>query len=216
MLVVNLFGVPGAGKSTGAAFIFSKLKMAGINAELVTEFAKDKAWEENQEPFKPNNQIYLLGKQFYRMERCRDKVECLITDSPLVLNAFYNKSPMLGEPFNEVALRCFNSYKNVSYLLRRVKPYNPKGRLQTEAESDAMAEPLRKLLIECGVDFEEVSGCEPEYIKIAERVYTLLRNEHSDYLLGLSLEPSLVIENQTPMEEKEVCIGGTEHQLTLF
>lgn len=46
-LVVNLFGVPGAGKSTGAAYIFSQLKMAGINAELITEFAKDKVWEEN-------------------------------------------------------------------------------------------------------------------------------------------------------------------------
>ena len=45
MLVVNLFGAPGAGKSTGAAYIFSQLKMAGINAELVTEFAKDKVWE---------------------------------------------------------------------------------------------------------------------------------------------------------------------------
>ena len=41
-IVVNLFGVPSAGKSTGAAYIFSKLKMAGINAELITEFAKDK------------------------------------------------------------------------------------------------------------------------------------------------------------------------------
>ena len=27
MIIVNLFGVPGAGKSTGAAYIFSKLKM---------------------------------------------------------------------------------------------------------------------------------------------------------------------------------------------
>lgn len=27
-LIVNLFGVPGAGKSTGAAYIFSKLKNA--------------------------------------------------------------------------------------------------------------------------------------------------------------------------------------------
>ena len=43
--IVNLFGAPGAGKSTGAAYIFSKLKLAGVNAELVTEFAKDKVWE---------------------------------------------------------------------------------------------------------------------------------------------------------------------------
>lgn len=41
-IVVNLFGAPGAGKSTGAAHIFAELKMCGINTELVTEFAKDK------------------------------------------------------------------------------------------------------------------------------------------------------------------------------
>ena len=60
-LVVNLFGVPGAGKSTGAAYIFYRLKSAGVNAELVTEFAKDKVWEENDEVFK--NQAYIFGKQ---------------------------------------------------------------------------------------------------------------------------------------------------------
>ena len=32
-IVVNFFGVPSAGKSTGAAYVFSRLKMAGINAE---------------------------------------------------------------------------------------------------------------------------------------------------------------------------------------
>ena len=47
----SLFGAPGAGKSTGAAYIFSQLKMAGINAELVTEFAKDKVWEESKAVF---------------------------------------------------------------------------------------------------------------------------------------------------------------------
>lgn len=41
-LVVNLLGGPGCGKSTGAAYIFSQLKMRNIDAELVTEFAKDK------------------------------------------------------------------------------------------------------------------------------------------------------------------------------
>ena len=60
MLVVNLFGVPGAGKSTGAAYVFSKLKMKGINAELVTEFAKDIVWENNSRGLK--NQEYIFGK----------------------------------------------------------------------------------------------------------------------------------------------------------
>ena len=48
MIVCNLFGSPGTGKSTLAAYVFAKLKMLGINCELVTEFAKDKTWENNK------------------------------------------------------------------------------------------------------------------------------------------------------------------------
>lgn len=46
-IVVSLYAGPGAGKSTLAAYTFSKLKMLGVNCELVTEFAKDKVWEKN-------------------------------------------------------------------------------------------------------------------------------------------------------------------------
>ena len=67
MILINLFGAPGAGKSTGAAYIFSKLKMHGINAELVTEFAKDKVWEESKAVF--NNQAYIFGKQYFKISR---------------------------------------------------------------------------------------------------------------------------------------------------
>ena len=44
-LTVNLFGGPGTGKSTTSAAVFSLLKMHGVNAELITEFAKDLTWE---------------------------------------------------------------------------------------------------------------------------------------------------------------------------
>ena len=47
-LIVNLFGAPGCGKSTLAAALFSELKKAGFNAELVTEYANDKVYEKNQ------------------------------------------------------------------------------------------------------------------------------------------------------------------------
>ena len=107
MIIVNLFGVPGAGKSTGAAYIFSQLKMKGINAELITEFAKDKVWENNEKVFK--NQLYLFGKQSFRISRVQDEVDVIITDSPLLLSIFYNKTPILGEHFNYVVYDVFNS-----------------------------------------------------------------------------------------------------------
>ena len=113
MLVVNLFGAPGSGKSTGAAYIFSQLKIAGVNAELVTEFAKDKVWENNEEVFK--NQAYIFGEQSFKMSRCRDKVDVIVTDSPLLLSALYNSDEILGEEFNNVVYRVFNSYENMNF-----------------------------------------------------------------------------------------------------
>jgi len=50
-IILNLYGAPGAGKSTGAAYIFSKLKLKGYNVELVTEFAKDKVYEGSKAVF---------------------------------------------------------------------------------------------------------------------------------------------------------------------
>ena len=93
MIVINLFGAPGAGKSTGAAYIFSKLKMKGINVELITEYAKDKVWEETTAVFE--NQAYIFGKQSFRISRCANKVDAIITDSPLPLSIFYNQNKQL-------------------------------------------------------------------------------------------------------------------------
>ena len=144
MILVNLFGSPGTGKSTGAAYIFSQLKMRGINAELVTEFAKDKVWEESKAVF--NNQAYIFGKQYFRISRCADKVDVVITDSPLLLSVVYNNDPVLGEDFNNVVRKVMNSYNCKNYFLVRTKAYNPVGRFQTEEESDAIADEILELL----------------------------------------------------------------------
>lgn len=167
-IVVNLFGAPGAGKSTGAAYIFAKLKMAGVNAELVTEFAKDKVWEESKEVF--NNQAYIFGKQSFKMSRCRNKVDVIITDSPLPLSVLYNKDSTLTDNFNNTVLDVFNSYYNLTYFLTRVKPYNPKGRFQTEEESDALSSELKEMLAKYSIAYELRDGNEQGYDMIVEDV----------------------------------------------
>lgn len=173
-LIVNLFGVPGAGKSTGAAYVFANLKMHGINAELVTEFAKDKVWEENEAVFK--NQAYLFGKQSFKISRCADKVDVIITDSPLPLSIFYNNDPLLTENFNKSVMDVFNGYENRNYLLLRTKPYNSAGRLQTEKESDALKKPLVELLEKYNISYEESTGDIAGYNKIVEDVLNIITN----------------------------------------
>lgn len=175
-LVVNLFGVPGCGKSTGAAYLFYRLKAAGINAELVTEFAKDKVWEENSTAL--SNQAYIFGKQAYKIARCADKVDVVITDSPLPLCVFYNKDPVLGEDFNKVVMNVFNSYTNINFLLHRVKPYNPSGRLQTEKESDAMHKPIKKLLDDNNIKYvQNVPGNKDGYKRMFEYIMASLNTQ---------------------------------------
>lgn len=168
MVLINLYGAPGAGKSTGAAYVFSKLKMNGINAELVTEFAKDKVWEESKEVFK--NQAYIFGKQYFRISRCEDKVDVIVTDSPLLLSIIYNNSKVLGEDFNKVVRNVSNSYKSLNYFINRVKEYNPEGRFQTEEESNELSEDIRDFLLKNDVDFYEVDGETKGYDEIVKDV----------------------------------------------
>lgn len=168
MLLINLFGGPGTGKSTGAAYIFSQLKMAGVNAELVTEFAKDKVWEGNKEVFK--NQAYIFGKQYFKISRCADKVDVIITDSPLLLSIIYNDNPILGDSFNETVKNVFSSFNSMNYILSREKEYNPVGRNQTEDEAKEVDIQVRELLDSEKIAYELVAGNELGYDYIVDRV----------------------------------------------
>ena len=152
----NLFGSPGSGKSTMAALVFSRLKMLNINCELVTEFAKDKVWENNNTALA--NQLYVFAKQYYRVDRCADKVDVIITDSPLALSPMYNKDPDIHEPLKQLALKIANKYNNLNYFIRRIKKYNPVGRLQTEAESDEIAVKLRDAMDANGIKYTAIDG----------------------------------------------------------
>lgn len=143
-LVVNLYGGPGTGKSTGANFITGLLKSNGIDAEYVSEFAKDMVWEENHEAL--TNQAYVFGSQYYRISRVLGKVDVIITDSPLLLTYIYNKDERLGNAFNAVALNVATSYDTLEVLLRRTKKYNPNGRMQTEDESDEITATIKGIL----------------------------------------------------------------------
>lgn len=168
MLVVNLFGVPGAGKSTGAAYVFSKLKMRGINAELVTEFAKDMVWDENRKVL--TNQEHIFSSQSYRLDRLRDKVDVVVTDCPLFLTAFYNKSPVLGKEFNTVVKKVFDTYNNMNFFIYQLRDFNEVGRVHTKEQALSMQEPLLKMLDDNHVKYNIIMGEEKDYDMITDVV----------------------------------------------
>ncbi len=147
-LVVNLLGAPGTGKSTTAAKLFAALKELNVNCELVTEYAKELVWHKRSETMK--DELYLFAKQNHRLCMLKDQVEIVVTDRPIILSSLYND--MYGdksEAFSNLVLHETNKYPNLNILLNRVKPYNPKGRVQTEEESDDMKPKIEKLLNSC-------------------------------------------------------------------
>jgi adenylate kinase family enzyme len=172
-IVVNLTGAPGAGKSTGAATIFAELKKAGINAELVTEYAKDKTWEHNATAL--GCQEYIFGKQSYRLARCRDGVDVIVTDSPLPLGLIYNTNPALDYHFTCVVMNVFNTYDNINFFINRVKPYNPKGRNQTEEESDQLSVLIKNLYKNNNISFIEINGDTEGYTKAVQEVLDYIK-----------------------------------------
>ncbi len=174
-LVVNLIGAPGSGKSTSAAYIFSKLKMLGYNAELITEFAKDKVYEKNFSAI--NNQVYVFAKQYYKMDRCKEQVDVIVTDSPIIVSTIYNKDKILGEDFNKLVLNVYNSFDNMLYFINRVKKYEPRGRYQkTSAEADKVGEKIKKTLIKYNLPYVEKPGNEESCNQIIEDVLKKLKS----------------------------------------
>ena len=183
-IVVNLYGGPGCGKSTGAAYIFSKLKMMGIDTEYVSEFAKDKTWENNSEVF--NNQLYISGKQSFKLSRCVGKVDVIVTDSPLLLGIIYNNTQKEDDinglnnyinGLNEALLSIYAKYDNINIVLKRSKPYNSNGRSQTEEESKTIDAYIRWMLSDNNIPYIEENGDEDGYNRIVSIIANKLKEK---------------------------------------
>lgn len=168
-IVVNLFGEPSVGKSTAAMDITAELKRAGINAEYVSEFAKDKVYEHNEEVFA--HQEYLFGKQSFKMGRVNGQVQVIVTDSPLLFNVLYNNdSEILGDEFNKVVVRMFHSYDNRNYVLTRCHKYENEGRRQTEEESTEVRCELLDLLKSLNIQYECCTSSTEDCMKIVNKI----------------------------------------------
>lgn len=157
-IVINLFGESDAGKSTAAMNITARLKRKGINAEYVSEFAKDKVYENNGAVF--NHQECLFGKQSFKMGRVRNKVRVIVVDSPLILCIVYNNDEKLGHDFNETVWNMFNSYDNRNYLLIRKHAYEDKGRFYNEEEALEVRRQIVDMLFDMNITFSFATSSE--------------------------------------------------------
>lgn len=165
-LVVNLFGGPGSTKSTTMAGVFSKLKLAGVNCEMAPEYAKVKVWERSFHTLQ--DQIYIFGKQYRTVSRLLGEVEVIVTDSPLLLSIIYDKDK---NPFlKSLVLDCFSKQDSINFFLRRPETYNPKGRVQTKAQSIEKDYEVLTMLDGSGIDYDTLKAGPNTINQITKRV----------------------------------------------
>lgn len=132
MLIVNIFGAPGAGKSTYAARLYSELKMAGVETELVREVAKQYVYDGTL-GHKPQMQI--LDEAVEQIESLHSNVEVVVSDSPILLSVVYAKDGV-GD-ITERAKRYHYSRPSLNFFMNLggEDDYNTRGRVHSYVEA---------------------------------------------------------------------------------
>jgi nicotinamide riboside kinase len=176
--VINLFSGPGTGKSTIASAIFSEVKIRGLNCELVHEYIKKWVYE-GRSP-KTFDQLYILGQQSKAESLLYNKVEYLITDSPLLIIPFYEKM-LVGKEIVKPAVKNFIEHAEsqgviyYNFWLNRPSNYDEKGRYQTKAESEIIDQSMKNFLKEEGINLIELSTNHDERLRVILETLDILK-----------------------------------------
>lgn len=174
MIVVNLFAEPSAGKSTGAAYVFSHLKMKHINCELIPEYAKELAWEKRLPPH-PSDYWYITAQQAHRLWRVDGQVDVAIVDSPLPLGLVYGDQTDMD--YHDYVMALYNKYNNLNFFIKRDvnKPYRQEGRHVTESQSKILSELIENMMKVRKIEFTKASGTLDGYNYILDSILAKVR-----------------------------------------
>jgi hypothetical protein len=162
-LVINMLGGSGIGKSTTAAGLYYQMKLNHMNVELVREYVKVLAWQGTK--IGRFDQVNIFGEQCKLEHTLYGKVDYIVTDSPIILapiyEIFYHNDSMMEEAALKFLKKSRESgIEQLNILLKRNKPYDPKGRFQTEQEAITVDKLTLDFLNKYNIAYSVVDGPE--------------------------------------------------------
>lgn len=168
--IINIFGAPGAGKSTAAAGIYCRLKSRGVACEYVPEFAKELSYANDMETLE--NQFYVSAIQYHRIFKLLNKVDFIITDSPVLTGIVYDAQHLAG--FSTLLDDIQSRHKSINILLWRDESaeYDMSGRHHTLGESDKIHIVIQRMLVLHGVKYKQFNA--REFDKLYEYINSTL------------------------------------------
>jgi len=154
-LVINLIGGPCSGKSTVAAELFARLKKMGIKTELVSEYIKDRIYEENKTM--PNNQIAIFGMEHYNISNKLGKVEVIVHDGSFINNILYKKEE--NKEFDKLIISEYHKFNNLDFFIKRGNiEFEDYGRIHNYEQSLELDEKIKQLYNRSNAEFIEVES----------------------------------------------------------
>lgn len=163
--IINLFGGPGCGKSTLQSDIYSFMKKEGLKVEMVREVAKKWAWKKDK--ITPVDQLNIIGQQIQDESELYGKVDYIVTDSPILLGAFYMWHNFGEEFMTDMVKNYMNFAENngvefKNFLLERQGiPYQQDGRYENKYQIESLDHELSAYLYENYIEYDIIS-CNPE------------------------------------------------------
>ena len=152
-LLVNYFAGPSAGKTTAALELTAALKKEGYNVEYVSEFSKELVLENRIDEL--SNQEFVTDEQYHRLDRLRNSVDIIVTDSPVLLGKVYGEKS-ISEEYSKQIKDYHNSFENLNLFVARGDTFQTEGRVHNLEQSKELDNKIITMLRENNVMFDYV------------------------------------------------------------
>lgn len=144
MLIVNLFGGPGSGKTSAASAVYAALKTQGKKVGFAREVAYDMIVAGRAHMLQ--DQIWMFAKQRrYMLDVIKDN-DLVITDCPLLLSLIYGGQE--SQSFQNVVVEEHKKHNNLNIFLNRPKTgFSEYGRVHNYEQSVGFDMKMKEMLV---------------------------------------------------------------------
>ena len=184
MILFNIWGAPGSGKTTTAAALFLAFKKAHYNVELVGEQARHHL-QNGSTCLLDDNQFTVSALQFEKVKGLeRVGCEIAIAECPFQQGSLYDEHLIYHEELKALLKKCaeyydLNGHATYNIFVERVHPYRAGERRETEEQAATFIPKIREII---GRPFNmEIYGNDEGHAKLIDWAVNILMPSWREY-----------------------------------